>query len=345
MNTNITFSKERPADWDSWNNAVCSSSPYYQSSGYAHVLYTKEKTEPYYIRLLIRGRVAGQALLLKRYYYDQVKQKKKVPFPYFESVHGPVFAPDVSDADIAKVFKYINMLALKHLATHVRLIPPYFPGDRVMPEAAIKSCGYAIQKWGTYFLDLERSTDAIFKNFSCKVRNTIRKADKKGACVKKIESWEEYCDLYVPTFNMIKETTAANRFAACHEDWTENVAQGAHYYLTMKDDQPLACLGVQTMNKGAHAFGYGIAPEAMKQGIPAQDALHWEAIKEASDLGLKYFDFAGVNPAPGTPKEEGIRFFKKKWGGEYREYPICIKDLIPFRQDVSKYIKRILSGT
>ena len=32
------------------------------------------------------------------------------------------------------------------------------------------------------------------------------------------------------------------------------------------------------------------------------------------------YDFAGVSPNPESKKEEGIRFFKGKWGGEYVEY-------------------------
>ena len=45
--------------------------------------------------------------------------------------------------------------------------------------------------------------------------------------------------------------------------------------------------------------------------------LHWQAIKDAKQNGIKYFDFIGarINPEPGS-KQEGIQKFKKYFGGE-----------------------------
>jgi len=37
---------------------------------------------------------------------------------------------------------------------------------------------------------------------------------------------------------------------------------------------------------------------------------------------MKTYDISGVAPDPDSVKEEGIRRFKGKWGGEYLEYPV-----------------------
>ena len=47
--------------------------------------------------------------------------------------------------------------------------------------------------------------------------------------------------------------------------------------------------------------------------------MKWAVLEWGHDQGLRTFDLAGVNPAP-EGKEVGIRQFKEKWGGTYREY-------------------------
>jgi lipid II:glycine glycyltransferase (peptidoglycan interpeptide bridge formation enzyme) len=64
---------------------------------------------------------------------------------------------------------------------------------------------------------------------------------------------------------------------------------------------------------------------AVEKNLYPGDAIKWAIIKWGHGQGFRTYDLAGVNPNPETPKEQGIRQFKEKWGGEYVEYPIFTK--------------------
>jgi hypothetical protein len=90
--------------------------------------------------------------------------------------------------------------------------------------------------------------------------------------------------------------------------------QGAYSWLVAVGPEGTS-LG--TLGTYRHA---GVATEVMSSrdpGVasPAQDLLHWEAMRRHRDAGDEVFDLAGMSPDPATGKEEGIRRFKEKWGG------------------------------
>jgi lipid II:glycine glycyltransferase (peptidoglycan interpeptide bridge formation enzyme) len=66
-------------------------------------------------------------------------------------------------------------------------------------------------------------------------------------------------------------------------------------------------------------------PAGVAAGLPAQDMLHWEVMRDHRGSGGRWFDLAGYAEAPGTPKEEGIRRFKRKWAGREVSTPTFTK--------------------
>ena len=91
----------------------------------------------------------------------------------------------------------------------------------------------------------------------------------------------------------------------------------------------------------------GVATEIMSHrskgsfdnNLPAQDLLHWEIIKYHKSLGDHWFNLAGYSPNPNTPKEEGIRNFKKKWGGQEIPVHTYILDLSSFSMRMARKLK------
>ena len=46
------------------------------------------------------------------------------------------------------------------------------------------------------------------------------------------------------------------------------------------------------------------------------DVLCWEMIKWAKEQGVRYFNMTGFDIDPKNSRQQGIRRFKSKWGGE-----------------------------
>ena len=119
---------------------------------------------------------------------------------------------------------------------------------------------------------------------------------------------------------------------------------GYSYWVAQsKDGIIYATIGLYIYDNVATQMGSIITIDALKNKIPAQDFIHWELFKYAKSQGCHIYDVAGVNPNPENRKEEGIREFKKKWGGEYTEYNIYHKtfgNLMPAIIEKAKYITR-----
>ncbi|WP_421903786.1 hypothetical protein [Maridesulfovibrio sp.] len=332
---------EAPIDWNSWNSANSPCPTYYQSTGMAHLNHETTKSKPIFLRVRSRGRIVCQALIMVMNYYDRMQNSKKFPFPYLDCLHGPIFSEGASSQIEERVFKFLHKLSIKNFGTYIRIIPNF---NTPMPsKTSFENAGYSITKWGTYILHLPEGKDAIFKKIPSKVRNTIRKASKLGIESIKIDSWNDYKNIYVPVVSEIKKES--KEYHTFHSRWTNNCAPGMLYYLAKHEENYVACLGIFVNGKSAISFGYGLTDYAMEKRLPAQDLLHWQAMIDASAIGAVNFDFAGINPDPQTPKEKGIAFFKKKWGGEYVEYPIATQNLIPFRESVATRVKNFLAKT
>ncbi|WP_027720766.1 hypothetical protein [Maridesulfovibrio zosterae] len=316
-------------DWDSWNKAHEDMVPFTQSKNFAEMCSCNDGGQPFFLRIFFKGKLLGQALLIKKYFFDRLKGKKKIPFPYFECLQGPIFSQEVSAEIIFKTYQFLSKIALKNWATHIRIIPNYY-SDRFSTNAFSKA-GYTIQDWATYVLNMNKDHENLFSLIPRKTRNKIRKAEKNDVIVKKVCSWDEFKDEYIPTMVRIKGFPEYAPYWDFRSEWANN----RHYYLARKDSDYIACLGVQVFNNVAYVFGYGISDDAVIKGIPAQDLLHWHGIRGAHEFGADFIDFTGVNPNPVLPKEKGIFSFKKKWGGDMVCYPIATKNFIPAKKTLT----------
>ena len=73
------------------------------------------------------------------------------------------------------------------------------------------------------------------------------------------------------------------------------------------------------------------------RALMAPYMLHWEAIKYFKSLGLKRYDFWGID----EEKWPGVTRFKTRFGGEVKDYPgAYVKILKPFWFNVYKVAKQ-----
>ncbi|HAS89073.1 MAG TPA: hypothetical protein DCS48_07180 [Desulfovibrio sp.] len=339
-----TISSTAPLDWDSWNKSVVEHSSYYQSTKWADTAQITEEAQPYYIRIYRNGYLYAQSLVLKRYYYNLFTQKKKIAFPYIECLFGPI-CKNTSDSTVYKSFlNTVKKISYKNLATHIQYIPCYMhTPPRIDKDLTLSAEGFSHKKWGTFLVDLTLDEDTIFKKISSRARNRVRKAGKMGVTVKRMQSYDEYANIFIPTLQAAKKEQGFTAPPAQAAYWSES-NEGYHYYVAYAEDKPLGCIGLINHNGVSREIYSGILGFSVQKKYPAQDILHWTLITESKRLGAKLYDLAGVNPEPEEKsKDANILFFKKKWGGDYLEYPTSRFDLIPARNKISKFVSNILS--
>lgn len=256
-----------------------------------------------------------------------------------EWIDGPVFFTD-DDSEIKNAVNLmLNTINTKARDLKVNRIQSHgFPhSSRFAKDNSIaqifKHYDYQVSTRATYLVDLNRDEDLLFKELDHAARKNIKKSSRMDVSVHKVTSFEDL-KLFYESYKSFEEANSrpVNPFRVAQIMWEEDHSQYYHYYLVkLPDNIVVATLGMYTLNGVATEIASSLSPLAYELKLPAQDILHWHLLLEAKKMGCHTFDLAGVSPKPDNPKEEGIRRFKSKWGGEYVEYYSyeCIIGTIP----------------
>ena len=73
------------------------------------------------------------------------------------------------------------------------------------------------------------------------------------------------------------------------------------------------------------------------------DVLCWEMIKWAKEQEVRYFNMTGFDIDPKNSRQQGIRRFKSKWGGECGDYGYYSKVYGPARDSLVALAKKAMS--
>jgi lipid II:glycine glycyltransferase (peptidoglycan interpeptide bridge formation enzyme) len=342
----IMVSNKVPIGWDEGlrkreiDVGIC------QSRYWAEVIRILDKATPYYFQIKDSGdSVLAQALILKRYRYDRDRQRRLFPLPYIECLDGPVIFDHARSVESTQlILRHVLRVAKRNLTTHIHLIPSHvsrYASDEKMANV-YQEFGFEAKKWGTYLVDLKKDEEELFKLIMHSARKCIKKCQREGLKVIAIKSYEEFEERYWQPYVKAEAYFGRKANLARKDIWGEDKDNYYHYYIVEdKQGETVAVLGMYIFNGVATEIASSIMPQAYEQKIPAQDLIHWEMMLEAKRLGAHTFDLAGVNPNPQTPKEEGIRRFKGKWGGKYVEYYVYRKNMIPMLKTINKLIKSL----
>ena len=213
----------------------------------------------------------------------------------------------------------------KHLAgIHVQCVPfQNGPGVTDNDYEIFTKYGFTASRWGTYLIDLSKDIEILWKELNPSAREKVNRARRMNAHVRRMSSLEEFKEHYYLPYKICKSRAGicVNPWSVAEITWEEDGGRYYNYYVAKsQEEETLAMWGMYYFNGVATGTASALSPEAISRKIPAQDLLHWEMILEAKRAGCHTFDLAGVNPSPSTSKEEGIRKYKKKWGGQYIEY-------------------------
>ncbi len=222
------------------------------------------------------------------------------------------------------MLEWLKAEGLKQNIIFIKLEPNVAFGDNRMKNVAssmerikltkiLKENGCVLGKTlftpTTFWIDLTRSEDEIFKSFSSKTRYNIRLAQKHGVQIIADDSDKAFGQY----LELMRETVNRQGFYAHSEKYHRLMWDHLNTSLKTKNEKPIARL-LTAIYKGeiitawiVFVYGdflyypYGASSEKYKNLMPS-NLIMWEAIRYGRNLKLKTFDLWGREPGKGFTK-------------------------------------------
>lgn len=185
--------------------------------------------------------------------------------------------------------------------------PPNWAIFNVVPTNSIYC------EFGSYIIDLlNNSEDELYAKVNYHHKRLINKAKNNNIAIKNsLELFEDCSNVFMDAANHGNHTLP-------NREETANILRylpdKTNIYVSYIESQPQSSVICFTNKFCVYAAYIGKTSSA---STGENHLLHWQAIKDAKQKGIRYFDFIGarINPQPGS-KLEGIQKFKKYFGGE-----------------------------
>lgn len=316
----ITIQKDELPD-SGWNERLVSSGlgTIYQAAEIAQH-HIHEGRKPLCLKFVRdNGDIVGQLLMseyerftnntLKTSVLKKIPNMKKMSFTW---TYGPVIFDKTLNNEIYSVLGKF-LISSKHISSGWQH-PLYTEGVVGLDKK------FKLVPWSTFIIDLTLSNDELYGNIEKHSgRKNIERAAQRGVVVEQIndENFVEYAKL-----RKAQETsTNENSDLEQRKEWWSSVKKlGYLGFLAKKDGNAVS--GILFSAFGGHIIEVGVArsPEDSKNNLYSQDLLKWKIIEWGKNNDMKYYNLAGFNPNPQSPKEEGIFKYKKKWGGKRYDF-------------------------
>ncbi len=345
MRVNITSSL--PTDWGDWLVEQQGEAAFGQSSRWFEVNEIVNIASHYWVEVF-RGsdRMAG-GLFSYRRSAKGLQFSLPVRSGWLSCFEGPVFSPACSSEDVCQFLSAVKSLVGKVRARGV--VFSGFPaasiwGGSIEISGVFREFGYTETPYFTSLVDLSCGEMPLFDGLKRSVQKAIRRCIKDGITVTQCETFENfYSNFIVPYYE--DNPDDAPTLEIMEKAWKLDREKYYHYFAAQDaNEKTIATLGTYRFN--------GMATEIMSKrtrasfGLkaPVQDYLHWEVFKVHQSLGDTKFNLAGYSTSPETKKEEGIRNFKVKWGGEEKSIPYFTRDYSSMlERGIVKLIKASIS--
>ncbi|MBR2543412.1 peptidoglycan bridge formation glycyltransferase FemA/FemB family protein [Candidatus Saccharibacteria bacterium] len=242
---------------------------------------------------------------------------KKTPVGnYLYLPYGPIAK---TETGFKSALNALKILAKKENAIFIRIEPQNPETKQFFPKNTKKTKDLNPKE--TWILDLTPSVDEIYQNMKQNTRNLSKNYSKKGLKVIKTTAPEKIDHLVKLQHKLAKE---------------RHIGVFSKDYLKAELEQPFASLYLVEYPADSGQiiaaslfFDYQdtryymqSASDSDYKKLPATIALLNEAIFDAKEKGIKYFDFWGIAPenAPKNHPWAGFTSFKKSFGGEPKTY-------------------------
>jgi lipid II:glycine glycyltransferase (peptidoglycan interpeptide bridge formation enzyme) len=184
-----------------------------------------------------------------------------------------------------------------------------------------------IQPGKTLLIDLSKSEEQLLSEMHHKTRYNIKVAQKHGVEIKDEFAISVGHGLFFDeALKLIQETSKRQKFTTFSQGYYRKMAdffalgsKGAvnlHIYKAIFRNQLLGAAFMVDFGS-TRTFLFGGSSQFHKN-VMAPYLLHWKAMEDAKNLGLKHYDFWGTETSSGeTP---GFVRFKLGFGGQEKEY-------------------------
>jgi hypothetical protein len=205
---------------------------------------------------------------------------------------------------------------------------------RTYPDGAIAA------PYGTYIINLEQPEETLWDNLSSTHRRKIRLAMKQGV---QIRSGMEHVET---AYTLVRETFKRSKLCFMGHDafrrYVYGLGNNVKVLVANHGGRIQGCVVIPFSNYSAYYVYGGSVPEPITGAV---NLLHWEAIRQFRELGVKRYDFVGVriNPDLGT-KQEGLKMFKQRFGGKLIQGYMWKYSLSPLTYSIYSLAIRVLRG-
>jgi len=237
--------------------------------------------------------------------------------------HGPVVAPGASPATVAAVLAACTAesaaIARKEGCHFIR-------ASSILEDTAENRALFAAQGFRpapvhlhselSWLLDLALSEDDLLKGMRKNTRYAIKKAEKDGVTIEKVESmdgFDRFWDIYMETVKRQSFTPYPRHYLMNEFKTFLDAGEAAIFFASYQGTAIATAFIVYTRDSGFYHHGASIHPFP---GISGAELLQWEAIREARRRGCREHNFWGVVPEEATKHPwYGLSRFKRGFGG------------------------------
>jgi hypothetical protein len=165
--------------------------------------------------------------------------------------------------------------------------------------------------YGSYIIDLSQPEESLWGSLNSSHRRKVRLAIKQGV---QIRSGMEYLKT---SYDLVRETFKRSKLGFM------GFEEFKRYVLGLNDNVKIFVADYQGTIQGCtvvpfseHSAYYVYGGSISEPITGATNLLHWEAIRQFREFGVKRYDLVGVriNPVKGS-KQEGLSQYKQRFGG------------------------------
>ena len=265
------------------------------------------------------------------YWFGFFETERNRPRWLFKQVmrSGPVLRPGLQPAPERSLLSTFVLRAEDHgVATGAtRIVVTSETGYGARLDGTMLELGYAHEAaWATYVCDLTRPIDSIWDGLDGKVKRSIKTSERRGVTVSVSNDSSD-----LNAFAALLGTTlrAGGMPVPLATDYAARciaMANAGFAYAIIARCEDRVVGGKLEIAAGDAVLSFHTAAE--KSNLRCGDLLAWKEIEIAHARGYRSLDLLSVDLATETdPKQEGIRSFKAKWGGDLIETPVYTRRL------------------
>ena len=228
---------------------------------------------------------------------------------YLYCPRGPVG----QSSELQSFLKEVKQIAKQEKSIFFKIEPER---DFKLSDYKFKKSSKQIQPSRTVVLDLTRPEQEILSAMHQKTRYSIRLAQRKGIKIK--SGNHDQIDTFL---DLLVETAKRNKFYIHSKDYYRKMMDVLEQegiiklFLAKHQDRVIAASLVCFFGKTV-TYLYGASNYEARQTM-ASYLLQWHTIRQAKELGFKYYDLWGID----DKKWPGVTRFKKGFSGREAVYP------------------------